>query len=68
MDKKAGTLVLFGTAIVNNRPGYVLVYTTIASGPPKLAAYVVAQDDCASILQFASFNVPGDAGETTGTR
>jgi hypothetical protein len=62
MDKKAGSLVLFGTATVNDRPGYDLVYNVVDSDPARLAAYVVAQDSCSSILQFASFTAP-TAGE-----
>jgi len=58
MDAQAGELVLFGQATVNERAGFVLVFTVKRSDPAKLTAYVVAQDSCAQILQFASFVAP----------
>jgi len=58
MDARAGRLVLFGQARVNQRAGFVLVFKVERSDPAKLTAYVVAQDNCAQILQFASFVVP----------
>lgn len=58
MDKQAGELVLFGQATVNKRSGFVLVFAVKRSNPAKLTAYVVAQDNCAQVLQFASFVAP----------
>lgn len=58
MDREAGRLVLFGQATVNKRAGFVLVFEVEDSDPIKLTAYVVAQDNCAQVLQFASFVAP----------
>jgi hypothetical protein len=58
MDKKVKRLVLAGQASVNRRAGVVLVYAVTDDTPARLHAYVIAQDDCASILQFASFTAP----------
>lgn len=68
LDPKVGALLLYGEATVNQQRGYVLVYTTTDSEPPKLAAYVVAQSNCRSILDFASFTAPDAGGASTGPR
>jgi hypothetical protein len=58
LDERLGRLVLFGGATVNGRPGFVLVFEAGDPEGAKLTAYVVAEDDCSEILQFASFAAP----------